>query len=75
MTSVTEHRERDPDEVLFICDFSPPRGPDPNLLESVSRVGADVVCAAYNLGKATRVNSAMAALWLQERGQDAPFTN
>ena len=75
MTTVVEKRARDPDAVLFICDFSPPRGADPKLLGPVRQLGADFISAAYNPGKSTRVNSAFAARWIKENtGKDVLFT-
>ena len=33
MTTVAERRAQDPDSLVFVCDFSPPRGADVRLLE------------------------------------------
>ncbi len=75
MTTVVERRDRDPEAVVFICDFSPPRGADPQLLEQARELDADFISVAYNPGKSTRVNSAFAANWIkQHTGKDVLFT-
>ena len=75
MATVVERRAQDDQSVLFICDFSPPRAPDPALLEPASRLDADFVSVAYNPGKSTRVNSAFGAHWIKENtGKDVVFT-
>ena len=75
MTTILERRARNPDEVLFVCDFSPPRGPDPGLMAPVRRLDADFVSVAYNPGKSARVNSAFVAQWIKDNtGKDVVFT-
>ncbi len=75
MTTIVERRAHDPDAVIFVCDFSPPRGPDPELLEPARRLDADYISVAYNPGKSIRVNSALAAHWItQNTGKDVLFT-
>ena len=75
MTTVVEKRARDRDTVLFICDFSPPRGSEPQLLEPARHLDADFISVAYNPGKSTRTNSAFAALWIKEHtGKEVVFT-
>ena len=74
MTKVTDKfaREAGP---LFICDFSPPRGGDPKLLEAARGLGVDFLSVAYNPAKSTRVFSAMAAHWIKENtGLDVIFS-
>jgi 5,10-methylenetetrahydrofolate reductase len=74
MTTIAEKRDQDPDAVVFICDFSPPRGSDPALLEPARSIGADFISVAYNPGKSTRVNSTLAAGWIKANaGQDVLF--
>ncbi len=75
MSTITEKRAQDADSVLFICDFSPPRGSDPALLDPAREIGSDFISVAYNPGKSTRVNSTLAAGWIKANtGQDVLFT-
>ncbi len=75
MTTIVERRNRDPSEVLFVCDFTPPRGPDPALLEPAANLPADFISVAYNPGKAVRVTSPFAAHWIKHNaGRDVLFT-
>lgn len=60
---------------VFICDFSPPRGGDPALLEDARGLNADFISVAYNPGRSVRVNSALAAHWVKANtGRDTLFT-
>jgi 5,10-methylenetetrahydrofolate reductase len=75
MATVVERCAQGQEAVLFICDFSPPRGPDPKLLEPAGQLDADFISVAYNPGRSTRVNSAFAAHWIKENtGKDVLFT-
>ncbi len=75
MTSIVERRAHDPDAVLFVCDFSPPRGTDPKLLEPAARLQADYISVAYNPGKSIRLNSVIAAYWIREHtGREVLFS-
>lgn len=75
MVTVVERRAQDQESVLFICDFSPPRGADPQLLEPARQLDADFISVAYNPGRSTRVNSAFAAHWIKENtGKEVLFT-
>jgi len=75
MAKVVDKRAQDPNAILFICDFSPPRGADPKLLAPAHDLDADFISVAYNPGKSTRVNSAFGALWIKENaGRDVLFT-
>ena len=75
MTSIVECRNRDPGRVLFVCDFTPPRGPDPALLQPARDLEADFISVAYNPGKSVRVTSLVAAHWIrQNAGRDVLFT-
>lgn len=75
MTTVIERRAKDPDAVLFACDFSPPRGDDPELLAPARDLTADFISVAYNPGRSVRVNSVLAAHWIQQNtGRDVLFT-
>ena len=75
MTKVVEKFEENASGTVFICDFSPPRGGDPELLEPARHLDVDFISLAYNPGKSTRVNSAFAAHWVKTAtGKDATFT-
>lgn len=75
MTTVVDKRAKDEQAVLFICDYSPPRGSDPQLLEPARDLDVDFISAAYNPGKSTRVTSAFVAHWIKENtAKDVVFT-
>ena len=75
MTKITDKYEQSADTPLVICDFSPPRGAGPELLEPAGRIDADWISVAYNPGKSTRVSSPIAAHWIKENlGRDVVFT-
>lgn len=60
---------------VFICDFSPPRGGDPALMEGARVLDADFLSVAYNPAKSVRVLSAIAAHWIRENvGADVIFS-
>ncbi|MBF8267634.1 MAG: bifunctional homocysteine S-methyltransferase/methylenetetrahydrofolate reductase [Dehalococcoidia bacterium] len=75
MAKVTQRCAESPDRPVFICDFSPPRGGDPALLDGAKSLDADFLCVAYSPGKAVRVDSAMAAHVLRRQmGKEVVFT-
>ena len=75
MATIFDRRAEDEETVLIICDFSPPRGPDAQLLEPAAGLDADFISVAYNPGRSTRVNSAFAAHWIkQNTGKDVVFS-
>ena len=75
MTTVVEKRRQSGNSLLVICDFSPPRGSDPALLEPALHIGADFISVAYNPGRSARVSSPLAAHWVREHsGRDVIFT-
>ena len=67
MAKVTEAYEARGDKTLIICDFSPPRGPGLEFLGSAAKLDVDFISAAYNPGKAVRVDSAVLAYAIKER--------
>ena len=74
LTRVTDRYARETGP-LFICDFSPPRGGDPKLLEAARGLNVDFISVAYNPAKSARVFSAIAAHWIKENtGLDAIFS-
>jgi homocysteine S-methyltransferase len=61
-------------DLLFICDYSPPRSADLTTLSPTQNLDADYVCVAYNPGRRVRVDSAMyAAAIKQQSGRDVIF--
>ena len=75
MTTVIEHRLKDPTGVQIVADFSPPRGTDPALLEEARCLDADFISVNYSPGKSARVNSAFAAAWIkQNAGKEVTFS-
>ena len=75
MAKVVDRLTQQKDRPVFICDFSPPRGPDPQLLEPARHLDVDFVSVAYNPGKSTRVSSPIAAHWIKANtGKDVTFT-
>jgi 5,10-methylenetetrahydrofolate reductase len=60
---------------VIICDYTPPRGGDPALLDGAAQLAsADFVAVAYNPGKLVRADSAAAALAIKQRhGVDTVF--
>lgn len=75
MTKVVDAYAGSTDRILVICDYSPPRGADARLLEPARKLDVDFVSVAYNPGKSTRVNSAVAAYWIKANlEKDVLFT-
>ena len=63
------------DKPVFICDFSPPRGGDPELMEGARVLDADFLSVAYNPAKSVRVLSTIAAHWIRENvGREVIFS-
>ena len=56
-----------------ICDFSPPRSGDSEVVGQ-AQIDVDFISVAYNPGRAVRTNSAMLAAAIQRSGKDAVFT-
>ena len=62
------------DQPIFVCDFTPPRGSDPALLDGAARLTKGFIAVAYNPGKLVRVDSAAAAYLIRQRlGRDVIF--
>ena len=57
----------DSDGTVFICDFSPPRGPDPALLDGARLLDADFLSVAHSPGRSVRAGSAMTAHAIRQR--------
>ncbi len=74
MTKVTDRLAVSGDQIVFICDFSPPRAADDTYLEQAKQLDTDFICVDYNPGKAVRVDSAMLAYAIKERaGKETIF--
>ena len=75
MTKVVDRFEQKSERTVLICDFSPPRGGDPQLLGPAGRLDVDFISVAYNPGKSTRLNPAIAAHWIKANtDRDVVFT-
>jgi 5,10-methylenetetrahydrofolate reductase len=61
MAKIVDLFEKAGGRPFFICDFSPPRGAEPDLLKSARFLDADVLSVNYSPGRSARVNSAIAA--------------
>lgn len=71
---ITEACRNQNDELLLVCDFSPPRAAEANAVERAKGLDADYICVAYNPGRAVRVDSAMLAASIQYyAGKDVVF--
>ena len=71
---VTDRVKQAGETLVFLCDFSPPRGDGPAYVEQARAIAADYICVAYNPGKAVRVDSAaMAVAVKQTTGRDVVF--
>ena len=57
------------DRALFVCDFSPPRSTGTEVVERALTLDADFICVAYSPGRAVRVDSAMLAASIKDRGR------
>jgi homocysteine S-methyltransferase len=66
MTKITQRCFEATGRATFICDFSPPRSGDPQVLQQVLQLkDADFISVAYNPGRAVRASSAMLAAALR----------
>ena len=77
MTKIADIFTRSGSELLFICDFSPPRGHfyDDLTLEYAAALPADCLSVPYHPGKSVYANSAVAAHFLEAHtGKPAAFT-
>jgi 5,10-methylenetetrahydrofolate reductase len=76
MTKVTQHCFEATGRATFICDFSPPRSGDPQVVQQVLQLkDADFISVAYNPGRAVRASSALVAAAIrQQTGQEVVFT-
>ncbi len=75
MAKVTDVVAGARDRPVIICDYTPPRGGDPALLDGArDLVAADFIAVAYNPGKLVRADSAAVALAIKQRqGTDVIF--
>lgn len=70
MIKVTTKCQETGSKPLIICDFSPPRGADPTLLDGVRSLNTDFVSVAYSPGKSVRVDSLIAAYAIRQHGTE-----
>ena len=57
----------------IMCDFSPPRSGEPNIVIQ-AQIDANLILVAYNPGKAVTTSSPMLAAAIQQSGKDTVFT-
>ncbi len=68
MAKVTEIAAGSHTQPVIVCDYTPPRGGDPALLDGAKDLAdADFIAVAYNPGKLVRADSAAAALAIKQR--------
>ncbi|MBI2165247.1 MAG: methylenetetrahydrofolate reductase [Chloroflexi bacterium] len=74
MASVLERSLSAAGKPLFLCDFSPPRGPGLGYLDYIKLLDMDFVCVAYNPSKSVRADSAMLSHQIKAKtGKDVVF--
>ena len=74
MAKVTERCYEATGHSAFICDFSPPRSGEAQVVQQAN-IDADFISVAYNPGRAVRVNSAMLAAAIKTRtSKEVVFT-
>jgi len=74
MTQIDEAYKEAAGRPFVVCDFSPPRGGNPSLLEPARYLGADFISVAYSPGRSARVTSTITAGWIQANtGKDVMF--
>ncbi len=73
MVKITDSCFESTGRTSIICDFSPPRSGDSNVVEQ-AQLDVDFISVAYNPGRAVRANSAMLAAAIQRSGRDTVFT-
>lgn len=68
MAKVTEIAASARTQPVIVCDYTPPRGGDPALLDGAKDLAAaDFIAVAYNPGKLVRADSAAAAFAITQR--------
>ena len=73
MVKITDSCFESTGRTSILCDFSPPRSGDSNVVEQ-AQLDVDFISDAYNPGRAVRANSAMLAAAIQRSGKDTVFT-
>ena len=75
MAKVADHAMSNDGKLNIVCDFSPPRGGNPGLLDGAASLDPDFLSIAYNPGRSDRINSVAVAAWVKANmGQDVIFT-
>lgn len=74
MAKITKRSYEVTGHSTFICDFSPPRSGEADVVQQAD-IDADFISVAYNPGRAVRVNSAMLAAAIKARAsKEVVFT-
>ena len=75
MAKISDINYRSENRVLYVCDFSPPRGPDIEALDSAKYLCADWICVASNPGQSVRATSETVATHIKRLwNKDVIFT-
>lgn len=74
MTHVVQVHAEHAEQSMFLCDFSPPRGTDPSMVEQAQALPADFIVVAYSPGRAVRVDSMATSAKLSQCGKQVIFT-
>ncbi len=75
MTRIDDTVQKSSSDYLFICDFSPPKSPKNDALNSALNITADFISVAYNPGRSVAINSLIAAYCLKSQlGKNVLFT-
>ena len=75
MTRIDDTVQKSSSDYLFICDFSPPKSPKNDALNSALNITADFISVAYNHGRSVAINSLIAAYCLKSQlGKNVLFT-
>jgi len=67
MKNMPKNIKKQSQKIKFICDFSPPKGSDPNLIDQAKELSANYISVAYNPGKSVSANSAFTAYIIKNK--------
>ena len=67
MNNILEAINRKINKPFILCDFSPPKGGNPDLLADANELTPDMFMVAYAPGNSVRVNPIFVAEWIQNK--------
>ena len=67
MNNILEAINRKINKPFVLCDFSPPKGGNPDLLADANELTPDMFMVAYAPGNSVRVNPIFVAEWIQNK--------